>query len=135
MFVNGCWVGIHRRPQTLVKDLKSLRRRVNLPVEVSIVWDMRAKELRLGSDAGRTCRPLFIVDDNKIRLTREHIHKLRLPEEEDRWSFSTLVENGLIEYAPPSSTQHSTPRSIPLLLSIVEHYRASCSTDGSDVPL
>jgi DNA-directed RNA polymerase II subunit RPB2 len=41
---------------------------------------MRAKELRLGSDAGRTCRPLFIVDDNKIRLTREHIHKLRLPE-------------------------------------------------------
>lgn len=100
VFVNGCWMGVHRSPDTLVETLKSLRRRASLPIEVSIVWDMRAKELHLSSDAGRTCRPLFIVKDNKLRLTREHINRLLASDNEDEepWRFSDLVHNGLIEY-------------------------------------
>jgi DNA-directed RNA polymerase II subunit RPB2 len=35
IFVNGCWVGVHRNPDYLVSTLRSLRRNVNLPIEVS----------------------------------------------------------------------------------------------------
>ena len=30
IFVNGCWVGIHRDPDMLVKTLRRLRRRVGI---------------------------------------------------------------------------------------------------------
>lgn len=31
IFVNGCWVGIHRNPDMLVSTLRRLRRRVSFP--------------------------------------------------------------------------------------------------------
>lgn len=31
IFVNGCWVGIHRNPDMLVSTLRRLRRRVSIP--------------------------------------------------------------------------------------------------------
>lgn len=34
VFVNGVWVGIHREPQTLVRTLRQLRRKVDVNTEV-----------------------------------------------------------------------------------------------------
>lgn len=34
VFVNGMWVGIHREPQTLVRTLRALRRKVDVNTEV-----------------------------------------------------------------------------------------------------
>jgi len=34
IFVNGVWIGIHREPQTLVRTLRHLRRRVDINTEV-----------------------------------------------------------------------------------------------------
>jgi DNA-directed RNA polymerase II subunit RPB2 len=36
VFVNGMWVGIHREPQTLVRTLRALRRKVDVNTEVSL---------------------------------------------------------------------------------------------------
>jgi len=106
VFVNGCWVGLHRNPKDLVDTLRSLRRNVNLPIEVAVVWDLKDKELRLYSDAGRCCRPLFIVDSDrqKLKIERQHIDwiiaKQRLDSggESKPYGWSELVADGLIEF-------------------------------------
>jgi len=95
VFVNGCWAGIHRNPASIVSTLKALRRNLSIPAEVSIVWDMRMKELRLSSDAGRCCRPLFIVEeDNRLKITKAHIREMI----RGGAGFAWLVDNGLVEF-------------------------------------
>lgn len=77
IFVNGMWVGVHRQPEQLVKTLRSLRRCLDVSPEVAVVRDIKEKELRLYTDAGRACRPLLIVENKKILLKKSHILKLQ----------------------------------------------------------
>lgn len=97
VFVNGMWVGIHHDPDSLVKTLRELRRGLEISAEVSVVRDIAARELRLFSDPGRCCRPIFIVEEQKLLLKKDHIRKLR-NKEETGFRFSELLANGLIEF-------------------------------------
>lgn len=72
IFVNGMWCGVHRDPDDLVATLRKLRRSVDLSPEISIVRDIREKELRLLTDAGRICRPLFVVEDMEVVMRKKH---------------------------------------------------------------
>lgn len=78
VFVNGVWLGIHRYPDELVRHLRDLRRSVDISHEVAVVRDVRDQELRIYTDSGRICRPLFVVDKDSQRLvlTKEHIYSL-----------------------------------------------------------
>jgi DNA-directed RNA polymerase II subunit RPB2 len=110
IFVNGQWVGIHRNPDELVSTLRTLRRNVNLPIEVSVVWDMRDRELRLYSDAGRCCRPLFIVENQKLKIKRSHVNRLvskELDENGERYSWTHLVSEGLVEFIDTNEEETS----------------------------
>ncbi|TNY22999.1 hypothetical protein DMC30DRAFT_348068 [Rhodotorula diobovata] len=114
VFVNGVWQGVHRDPAQLVSTIKSLRRRGDISYEVSIVRDVRERELRLFTDAGRVCRPLFVVEDQRLALRKEHIDALnRDPaahalggggddDDDDEASrklkWHDLVEQGIVEY-------------------------------------
>ncbi|KAJ2841652.1 DNA-dependent RNA polymerase II, partial [Coemansia brasiliensis] len=62
VFLNGDWVGVHRNPDELVRCMLEARRRADITFETSIVRDIRERELRIHTDAGRVCRPLLIVD-------------------------------------------------------------------------
>lgn len=44
--------------------------------QVGLVHDYALQELRLFTDAGRTSRPLFIVDNQKLLIHKGHIRKL-----------------------------------------------------------
>lgn len=96
IFLNGCWVGIHRDPEHLVRTLKKLRRCGDINMEVSIVRDIRDRELRLFTDSGRCCRPLFIVDEETQRLCLNRSHLAQLSGGEMDWD--TLVASGVVEY-------------------------------------
>ncbi|CAB4492228.1 DNA-directed RNA polymerase II subunit RPB2 [Rhizophagus irregularis] len=76
VFVNGKWVGISSSPEQLSYTLKGLRRTVDVSPEVSVVRDIREKELRIYTDAGRVCRPLFIVESARLKITKGLIQKL-----------------------------------------------------------
>ncbi|KAJ0986875.1 hypothetical protein J5N97_005231 [Dioscorea zingiberensis] len=39
IFVNGCWVGIHRNPDLLVKTLRKLRRQIDINTEVGVIMN------------------------------------------------------------------------------------------------
>lgn len=104
VFVNGVWQGVHRDPAQLVDTIKRLRRCGDISYEVSVVRDVRERELRIFTDAGRVCRPLFIVEDHRLVLTKDHVNRLQIDESSEledatqKMKWSDLVETGVIEY-------------------------------------
>ena len=42
-----------------------------------MVRDFREKEIRIYTDAGRICRPLLIVENQKLLLKKQHIEMLK----------------------------------------------------------
>jgi DNA-directed RNA polymerase II subunit RPB2 len=109
VFVNGSWIGIHRDPEGLVSRMRTMRRQLDIVDEVSLVRDIRDRELRIHTDAGRCMRPVFIVDsvagkvldDSKegeeavrLRYRRSHFQKLQRPD----YSWNELMKEGVVEY-------------------------------------
>lgn len=96
IFVNGAWVGVHRQPDHLVQTLRSLRRCNDVSPEVSVVRDIKERELRLYTDAGRCCRPLFIVENGYLLLKKSHISKLQ-HKEVSSFGWNDLLNGGYVE--------------------------------------
>lgn len=115
IFINGTWVGVHNEPAHLVGLIQDLRRKCIISHEVSLVRDIRDREFKIFSDAGRVMRPLFVVnqDDNPqtgaqqgtLALTKHHIRRLeedaqyhRKKDDDDYFGWDGLQTNGCIEY-------------------------------------
>ncbi|KAI0735010.1 DNA-dependent RNA polymerase II second largest subunit [Earliella scabrosa] len=99
VFVNGVWMGVHRDPASLVKTLRKLRRKDDINCEVSVVRDIRERELRLYTDAGRVCRPLFIVENQQLLVQKRHIENLARGKEDPTFEYNwdSLIKEGVIE--------------------------------------
>ena len=107
VFINGNWIGIHADPEPMIMDLKLKRRSRELSQEVSIVRDLKERELRIWTDPGRLTRPLFVVDNftdeegfvrNKLRIRKKHITDLRKGDDESAiLSWDGLVQAQLID--------------------------------------
>ena len=86
-----------------------------------MIRDIANRELRLFSDPGRCCRPIFIVEDQKLLIRKQHIMKLRHKEESGfRWS--ELIANGLIEYIDCEETENAMIAMFPDKLVLPEPY-------------
>jgi DNA-directed RNA polymerase II subunit RPB2 len=75
-FVNGAWVGIISNPQELQERLRALRRNGAFSLYTSIRFDILRNEFHVNTDAGRPCRPLIHIQDNKINYYRPNIADL-----------------------------------------------------------
>lgn len=62
--LNNNLVGTTEKPLDVVSKLKLLRRNALINVMTSITWNIVGKVISLKTDAGRCCRPLYIVDGN-----------------------------------------------------------------------
>ena len=69
VFINGDWHGQSFEPNVLVRKLKTLRRQGLINPFISIAWYIQYNEIQIWTDAGRMCRPLYIVDNNKLKIT------------------------------------------------------------------
>eukprot|EP00594_Rhizosolenia_setigera_P020339 CAMPEP_0178963112 /NCGR_PEP_ID=MMETSP0789-20121207/14811_1 /TAXON_ID=3005 /ORGANISM="Rhizosolenia setigera, Strain CCMP 1694" /LENGTH=1245 /DNA_ID=CAMNT_0020647481 /DNA_START=60 /DNA_END=3797 /DNA_ORIENTATION=- len=99
IFVNGNWVGIHRDPKALVHTFHELRRMIDIDAEVSIVRDITESEVRIYTDAGRICRPLFVVQDQQLKIKKHHISQLQGTDpDEKKLTWNDLLMEGLVEY-------------------------------------
>ncbi|CAD7697142.1 unnamed protein product [Ostreobium quekettii] len=104
VLVNGVWIGINREPQNLVETLRQMRRGLNVEAEVSVVHDIQLQEIRVYTDAGRTCRPLFVVENQRLNIKKSHVIELLKAkdlvdvEPEQRYGWNQIVNSGFIEY-------------------------------------
>ena len=87
IFVNGRWVGSHQDALPLVRSLRNSRRRAvatkanksfsmadsenGISLSTSIVYDARDDEVQIWTDAGRSMRPLLVVENHAANLTRK----------------------------------------------------------------
>jgi DNA-directed RNA polymerase II subunit RPB2 len=102
IFVNGDIVGVHLEPDTLERNLRSLKRCGVISVHTSIAWYVMNNEMHISTEGGRCIRPLYIMDASRVRLTRDFIHLFdnhsrKIP----RWS-------ELVLEVPPSSSSPSS---------------------------
>ena len=107
VFVNGNWVGVHPDPARLVSLLRDLRRCCDIDAEVSVVRDIGEGELRIYTDSGRICRPLFIVETledelgntrQSLKIKKKHIAALQRPKDDPgKITFSDLLSHGHVE--------------------------------------
>ncbi len=105
VLLNGRFIGYHPEPETLVKKVRALRREGKISHEVNIAHfkDEYINEVYVNCDAGRVRRPLLIVENGKLKLTKEHVEKIRRGE----WSFSDLVRNSIVEYLDPDEEENA----------------------------
>ena len=69
VFINGCWLGIIEDPMALYNDLKNKKHNGIINIYTSIIFNISMQEIRICNDAGRLCRPLLRVKNNKLLYT------------------------------------------------------------------
>src|SRR5271157_3478146 len=87
VFSNGRLIGIHRDPTGFVTHVREERRKGNISQEVNIGFRKYANEVQINSDAGRSRRPLFIVEDGELVIDPGMIKKIKTKE----WVWSDLI--------------------------------------------
>lgn len=116
IFINGRWLAGVEEAQPFVDMIQTLRRGSELDPEVSVVHDLSLQEIRIYTDAGRTCRPLFIVQSQRLLIQREHILSL-VPQnnaEEPAANWDTLLSLGVIEYIDTAEEETTMIAMTPL---------------------
>lgn len=100
IFVDGVLVGYSHSGEALVKEIRSLRRRGVIPAEINVAYyefnygGSIVREIYFNADPGRVRRPLIVVEDGQVKLTKDHASKLAL----GKISFDDLVNNGVVEF-------------------------------------
>ena len=87
VFVNGNWIGVTEHPGRLVDLLRNFRRSVPSNRTIGIYFDSTQREIKVTMDAGRTARPLLVVENNALVLQPEDLQH----------SWNDLEELGAIE--------------------------------------
>lgn len=77
VFVNGNWIGLHNDPEILVRKFKNARRQARINIYNSIVWDRFQNNIFIYTDCGRVSRPIFIIEDDSVKLTEKHLENLK----------------------------------------------------------
>lgn len=76
IFVNGSLVGFHKNPDILFKTLKLLKRNSYINIYTSINWNIFNNEMIILTEAGRCCRPLYVVYNNKL-IIEDYINNIQ----------------------------------------------------------
>ena len=92
--VNGDIFGLHMNPHKLVDHIKRSRRRGRIRPEVSIRHDSVNRDIFINTDKGRILRPLLVLDNGNLVLSKEYLDGLRSQE----IRFQDLVNEGVVEW-------------------------------------
>lgn len=94
VFINGELVGTHDNPAELVEELRKMRRQGFISRQVNVALNDNTREVIINSDMGRARRPLLVVENGALKVTPDHIEKIKNKE----INFDDLVKEGCIEY-------------------------------------
>ena len=105
VFLNGSPVGYVQNGKDFVRKLREMRRKGQLSYEVGISYieEGGVKEVYVNTDEGRLMRPLLIVENGKLKITKDLIKKVRSGE----IRFWDLVRMGIIEFLDPDEEENA----------------------------
>ena len=119
--VNGDIFGLHKNPTKLVNQFKRRRRQGRIRSEVSIRHDSENRDVFINTDRGRILRPLLVLEDGDLNLSKESLENIRSGE----WTFNDLVSNGVVEWVDAEEEEDLlvAPRPYDLPMSSPENNR------------
>lgn len=92
--------------ETMFRNMKLLKRTGIINPETKVCKDDKRRFIRVDTDAGRVLRPVLVVENGKLLLTRERlldlIHGTHFED-----SFSKLAYEGCIEYVDVEEEDHA----------------------------
>ncbi|MEM1526237.1 MAG: DNA-directed RNA polymerase subunit B [Ignisphaera sp.] len=95
VYLNGTLIGYHPRGEELVANIREMRRRGEIHYEVGVAY-YRTKyinEVYINCDAGRIVRPLFVVKDGGLTITKDVIEEVK----RGKLTLDHLLKNGYVE--------------------------------------
>ncbi len=101
VFMNGRFIGAADDGMDFAKKVRELRRKGELPGDLSVRSKGLTGEIMISTEVGRVLRPLIIAEEGKSRLTDELLSML----EENQIKWSDLIERGVIEYIDASEEE------------------------------
>lgn len=98
IFVNGNPIGVTKHAEDFVRETRLFRRRGSLNHETSIAFDKIEREIRISTEGGRLCRPLFVVENGRILLRKSHIREIKDGEWNEPSIWYNLLDRGFVEF-------------------------------------
>jgi DNA-directed RNA polymerase beta subunit/intein/homing endonuclease len=112
IMINGDWYGVCKitHGHEIYEDLKKKRRMNVVDKMTSILFDYKNKEIRIYYDGGRLIRPLLIVNNNKLNLTKEVVEDINTEynssDKTKSWKKIISKHTNIIEYEDIESLNH-----------------------------
>ncbi|MBR9703863.1 DNA-directed RNA polymerase subunit B'' [Candidatus Pacearchaeota archaeon] len=103
IFYNGRFVGSIDNYKEFMKNIKDKRRKGELPIELSLRYNILMNYINLSTEVGRVMRPLIIVENGVSKLTDEHLKLLK----EGSMKWDDLLKNGIIEYLDTAEEENA----------------------------
>jgi DNA-directed RNA polymerase subunit B len=103
IFFNGRFMGTTDNHTDLISKIKEIRRKGELPFELSIRYNKLLDNIILSTEVGRVMRPLIVVENGFSKITEEHIRLLK----EDVLKWDDLLKNGIIEYLDTAEEENA----------------------------
>lgn len=94
VYLNGEPLGLHRNAVKFCNNFRKLRRKGLIHEFVSVSKNENQKSILIASDGGRLTRPLILIENGKMRMTKADINCIALGLK----TFKDLVREGKIEY-------------------------------------
>ncbi len=94
VYLNGDLIGMYPNGKELVDRLREKRRKGLLNNEVNIAFLEEANDVIVNCDCGRLRRPLVIVENGKLLLTKKYVEDLL----SGRKKWIDLINEGIVEY-------------------------------------
>jgi len=76
IFINGDWLYVSNNTKELHNNLILARRKGYINIYTSISLNTELNQINILTDAGRCCRPLYIVENNKLLIKKDDINKI-----------------------------------------------------------
>ena len=105
VFLNGRLIGFVKDGERFVSYLRGLRRSGKIHYEVSVAYFRTdvLNEIYINTDRGRLMRPVLVVEDGKVKITKELMEKLAKKE----IRFTDLLKMGVVELLDPEEEENA----------------------------
>lgn len=94
VFINGGPLALTRQPKSFLTAFRKFRRMGRISEFISIFINHHTNAVHIATDEGRICRPLVIVEDQKPKVQKKHLERLR----DGKMDFDDFLYLGLVEY-------------------------------------
>ena len=77
IFLDGRYIGETKEPEKYVNEIRGKRRTGLLSNQVNVAHHINLDEIKVLTDSGRVRRPLLIIENGKVKFTKEHLEKIK----------------------------------------------------------